>query len=102
MIRVHGYLGTITDAVSAYYDGDLAAPSRISVVQRSGGTFLGPAWDALRLVEAGNPVTYTRFAELAGQPAAALKPAPSGQRSPRSAAQVGRCPPSCSQNRRLS
>ena len=63
-------LGAITDAVSAYYDGDLAAPSRIPVVQRSGGTFLGPAWDALRLVEAGNLVTYTRFAELAGQPAA--------------------------------
>ncbi|MFE0750510.1 methylated-DNA--[protein]-cysteine S-methyltransferase [Gordonia sp. NPDC058843] len=63
-------LGPITDAVSAYYDGDLAAPSRIAVVQRSGGAFLGPAWDALREVEAGHPVTYTRFAELAGQPAA--------------------------------
>ncbi|EON31939.1 Methylated DNA-protein cysteine methyltransferase [Gordonia terrae C-6] len=63
-------LGEITDAVSAYYAGDLAAPSRIPVVQRSGGVFLGPAWDALRKVEAGHPVTYTRFAELAGQPAA--------------------------------
>ncbi|MBD0859660.1 methylated-DNA--[protein]-cysteine S-methyltransferase [Gordonia sp. zg691] len=63
-------LGSITDAVSAYYSGDHAAPSAIPVVQRSGGEFLEKAWDALRKVEAGYPVTYTRFAELAGEPAA--------------------------------
>lgn len=63
-------LTSITDAVSAYYSGDLDAPSRVAVVQRSGGVFLGQAWDALRKVDAGHPVTYTRFAELAGQPAA--------------------------------
>lgn len=69
-LRPSAALGSITDAVSAYYAGDLAAPARIPVVQRSGGVFLGPAWDALRKVKAGHPVTYTRFAELAGQPAA--------------------------------
>ncbi|WP_238422953.1 methylated-DNA--[protein]-cysteine S-methyltransferase [Gordonia sp. 'Campus'] len=63
-------LAEITDAVSAYYSGDLDAPSRIAVIQRSGGAFLGQAWDALRKVDAGHPVTYTQFAELAGQPAA--------------------------------
>lgn len=69
-IQPSAALGAITDAVSAYYAGDLTAPAGIPVVQRSGGVFLGPAWDALRTVEAGHPVTYTRFAELAGQPAA--------------------------------
>ncbi|MEO9330330.1 methylated-DNA--[protein]-cysteine S-methyltransferase [Gordonia aurantiaca] len=63
-------LDDLTDAVTAYYAGDLEAPSRIPVLQRSGGTFLGRAWDALRTVEPGRPVTYARFAELAGEPAA--------------------------------
>ncbi|MDV6308477.1 methylated-DNA--[protein]-cysteine S-methyltransferase [Gordonia amicalis] len=63
-------LGRLTDAVSAYYAGEVDAPSRVEVVQLSGGTFLNKAWDALRLVEPGRPVTYTEFAERAGEPAA--------------------------------
>ena len=39
--------GTVTAAVTAYYDGDHAAPSRIRVRQNS-GPFLTVAWDALR------------------------------------------------------
>lgn len=63
-------LGSIVDAVEAYYAGDLNAPSTIAVTQHSDGRFLGHAWEVLRTVAAGEPVTYTRFAELAGEPAA--------------------------------
>lgn len=63
-------LGRLTDAVAAYYAGEVDAPARVEVVQLSGGTFLNKAWDALRLVDPGRPVTYTEFAERAGEPAA--------------------------------
>ncbi|WP_090797373.1 methylated-DNA--[protein]-cysteine S-methyltransferase [Asanoa ishikariensis] len=63
-------LGPITDAVKSYLDGDLTALDAVPVEQRSGGGFLGRAWDVLRDVKAGEPVTYTEFAELAGRPAA--------------------------------
>lgn len=59
----------LIDTVRAYYDGDLAAPAAVPVTQR-GGPFLQRAWAALRTVPAGAPVTYTRLAELAGEPAA--------------------------------
>lgn len=59
----------ITDAAIAYHDGDLAAADGIAVEQVS-GAFLQHAWDILRKVEPGRPVTYTEFAALAGRPAA--------------------------------
>ena len=59
----------ITDAAKAYHDGDLAAVDGIAVEQRS-GMFLQHAWDILRKVEPGRPVSYSAFAELAGRPAA--------------------------------
>jgi methylated-DNA-[protein]-cysteine S-methyltransferase len=62
-------LGDITKAVVAYHDGDLTAIDAIAVRQ-AGGPFLTHAWDVLRTVKAGEPVTYTEFAELAGRPAA--------------------------------
>jgi methylated-DNA-[protein]-cysteine S-methyltransferase len=62
-------LGVITKAALAYHDGDLTAIDGIPVRQR-GGPFLTHAWDVLRTVPAGEPVTYTEFAELAGRPAA--------------------------------
>jgi methylated-DNA-[protein]-cysteine S-methyltransferase len=62
-------LGDVTKAVVAYHDGDLAAVDTIAVRQ-AGGPFLTRAWDVLREVKAGGPVTYTEFAELAGRPAA--------------------------------
>lgn len=61
--------GAVTDAVHAYYDGDLDAPSRVPVRQQS-GPFLQSAWAALRTVPAGPPVTYSELAELAGNAAA--------------------------------
>jgi methylated-DNA-[protein]-cysteine S-methyltransferase len=63
-------LGPATKAVLAYFDGDLTAPDAVPVRQLSGGQFLTHAWDALRTVPAGAPVSYTRFAELSGRPAA--------------------------------
>lgn len=63
-------LGPVTDAVKSYLDGDGAALDKIPVRQRSGGAFLGRAWDVLRDVPPGRPITYTAYAELAGRPAA--------------------------------
>jgi methylated-DNA-[protein]-cysteine S-methyltransferase len=57
------------DATLAYCDGDLAAPARVAVRQRS-GPFVTDAWDALRGVDAGEVVTYTELARRAGRPAA--------------------------------
>jgi methylated-DNA-[protein]-cysteine S-methyltransferase len=63
-------LGAATKAVRAYLDGDLAAPDLVPVRQRTGGVFLAHAWDTLRAIPAGAPVSYTEFAARAGRPAA--------------------------------
>jgi methylated-DNA-[protein]-cysteine S-methyltransferase len=60
-------LGPITDAVAAYLDGDLGAIDHVPVRQQS-GPFLMEAWDVLRDVPAGAPVTYAEFAAKAGRP----------------------------------
>jgi methylated-DNA-[protein]-cysteine S-methyltransferase len=57
-------------ATRAYFDGDLTAIDAVPVVQHSDGDFLGLAWDVLRTVPAGAPLTYTGYARLAGRPAA--------------------------------
>jgi methylated-DNA-[protein]-cysteine S-methyltransferase len=62
--------GVIGDAVRAYFDGDLAAINAVPVEQRTGGAFRAHAWQVMRDIKAGSPVTYTGFAELAGRPAA--------------------------------
>ncbi len=59
----------ITDAVLAYHEGDVHAIDAVAVHQRS-GAFLQHAWDVLRQVEAGSPVTYTEFAARSGRPRA--------------------------------
>ena len=58
-------LGPITAAVAAYYDGDIAAIDAVRVLQVS-GPFRSHAWDMLRTVEPGRPVTYAQYASLAG------------------------------------
>ncbi|WP_240437735.1 methylated-DNA--[protein]-cysteine S-methyltransferase [Sciscionella marina] len=60
-------LGPVTEAVHAYHRGELAAIDGIPVRQRS-GPFLEHAWEVLRGVTPGEPITYTRFAELSGRP----------------------------------
>jgi methylated-DNA-[protein]-cysteine S-methyltransferase len=56
-------------AVAAYYDGDLEAPGRIPVRQQS-GEFRMHAWDVLREVDPGHPITYAEYAARSGRPAA--------------------------------
>jgi methylated-DNA-[protein]-cysteine S-methyltransferase len=63
-------LGPITAAVLSYLDGDVTALDDMPVEQRTNAAFLGQAWNALRRVKPGHPVTYTDFATLAGQPRA--------------------------------
>ena len=58
-------LRRITDAVQAYYDGDLQAVSSVPVHQLS-GPFRTHAWEVLRAVRPGQPVTYAQYAALAG------------------------------------
>jgi methylated-DNA-[protein]-cysteine S-methyltransferase len=62
-------LGEITKAVAAYHEGELTVIDAVPVRQHS-GPFRSLAWDALRTVKAGEPVTYTEYATLAGRPAA--------------------------------
>ncbi|MEU4444694.1 methylated-DNA--[protein]-cysteine S-methyltransferase [Actinosynnema sp. NPDC050801] len=62
-------LGEVTRAVRAYHAGDLDAIADVRVRQR-GGEFMGRAWDALRTVPAGKPISYADYALLAGRPTA--------------------------------
>lgn len=63
-------LGPISEAVRRYLDGDLTAIDDVPVVQYTGGVFLSHAWQAMREIKPGAPVTYTGFAALAGRPRA--------------------------------
>jgi methylated-DNA-[protein]-cysteine S-methyltransferase len=67
--RVVDRIDGITDAVLAYHDGDVHAIDDVRVHQLS-GAFLQHAWDVLREVKAGAPVTYTEFAARSGRPLA--------------------------------
>lgn len=62
-------LGEVTTAIRRYHGGELDAVDDIVVRQRS-GEFMQQAWDVLRTVPAGKPVTYSDYAALAGRPAA--------------------------------
>src|SRR5258707_900067 len=63
-------VGMATKAVLSYLDGDITAADRVPVRQHSNGEFLTHAWQVLREVPAGAPVTYSEFAVRAGRPAA--------------------------------
>ncbi|MET3721438.1 methylated-DNA--[protein]-cysteine S-methyltransferase [Arthrobacter sp. UYEF21] len=62
-------LGPISRAVEAFYAGDPAPAMAVPVLQKS-GPFRSHAWDVLRTVAAGAPVTYTEYADLSGKPKA--------------------------------
>ena len=74
-------LGAVTEAVRAYHEGELTAISAIPVHQR-GGAFLQHAWQVLRTVPAGAPVSYTELATKAGRPAAVRAAAAACARNP--------------------
>ena len=69
-VRPRPDLGPVTRAVASYLDGELTAIDEVPVEQTTGAEFLDHAWRTLRQVKAGEPVTYTGFAELAGRPRA--------------------------------
>lgn len=62
-------LGPVTRAVRDYHEGDLAAVENVAVRQRS-GPYFQHAWEVLRKVPAGEPISYTRYADLTGRPTA--------------------------------
>ncbi|HEY0697593.1 MAG TPA: methylated-DNA--[protein]-cysteine S-methyltransferase [Micromonospora sp.] len=69
-VRTRSDLGAVTAAVRRYLDGDLTAIDAVPVEQHTGGAFMAHAWETLRQVKPGEPVTYTGLAALAGRPAA--------------------------------
>ncbi|TQM30683.1 methylated-DNA--[protein]-cysteine S-methyltransferase [Nocardia bhagyanarayanae] len=69
VLRQQDSLGAVTEAIVAYHRGEVHAIDDVPVHQRS-GEFLMHAWDVLRKVPAGDPVTYTEFAAIAGRPEA--------------------------------
>lgn len=69
-LRHRADLGPVTAAVASYLDGDLTAIDGVPVRQHTGGAFMTHAWQVLREVKPGEPVTYTGFAGLAGRPLA--------------------------------
>ncbi|MBF6174420.1 methylated-DNA--[protein]-cysteine S-methyltransferase [Nocardia blacklockiae] len=68
-LRARHSLGSVTDAVEKYHAGAVLAIDDITVRQLS-GPFLVHAWEVLRKIPAGNPVTYTAFADRSGRPEA--------------------------------
>lgn len=58
------------EAVRAYYDGDHRGLSALPVRQQS-GPFRERAWEVLRGVEPGAPLSYAEYASLLGRPDAA-------------------------------
>jgi methylated-DNA-[protein]-cysteine S-methyltransferase len=66
---VEGDLGPVGEAVDRYHEGDLSAIDDVGVRQRS-GPYREHAWEVLRSVPAGAPVTYTGYAGKTGRPAA--------------------------------
>lgn len=58
------------DAVASYYAGDTSAPSTVPVRQKS-GPYRERAWQTLREITPGAPVSYTEFAQRSGSPSAA-------------------------------
>ncbi|BFU42371.1 methylated-DNA--[protein]-cysteine S-methyltransferase [Krasilnikovia sp. MM14-A1004] len=75
-------LGAVSAAVRRYLDGDLAALDDVAVEQRTGGAFMAHAWQVMREIKPGAPVTYALFAELAGRPAAVRAAAAACARNP--------------------
>jgi methylated-DNA-[protein]-cysteine S-methyltransferase len=66
-VRRRGDLGAVSRSIAAYHDGDLTAIDEVTVRQQS-GEFLMHAWEMLRKIPAGDPVTYTEYAAISGRP----------------------------------
>ena len=75
-------VGPVIDQVRSYLDGDLAALDAVAVEQHTGGEFMAYAWQVMRDIKPGSPVTYSEFARLAGRPAAIRAAAAACARNP--------------------
>jgi methylated-DNA-[protein]-cysteine S-methyltransferase len=62
--------GGLTATVRSYLAGDLTVLDGVRVEQRTGGAFMTHAWQVMRDIKPGSPLTYSEYAELAGRPAA--------------------------------
>ncbi len=62
-------LTDVSNAVDAYYAGQLDAIDAVAVRQRS-GPYVEKVWESLRAVAAGSPTTFAQLAEAAGHPTA--------------------------------
>ncbi|GAA2526959.1 methylated-DNA--[protein]-cysteine S-methyltransferase [Winogradskya humida] len=62
--------GAVGEAVRAYFAGDLTAIDAVTVEQHTSGPFMAHAWQVMRDIKPGEPLTYRGYAELAGRPAA--------------------------------
>jgi methylated-DNA-[protein]-cysteine S-methyltransferase len=62
-------LGPVTDAVHAYFAGDVDALDDVPVRQ-PGGAFTQEAWRVMRTIPAGRTWSYAELATKAGSPAA--------------------------------
>lgn len=65
-----GLVEPLAQAVHRYFAGDVAALDTVPVRQ-DGGAFHQAAWQALREVRPGEPITYADLAARAGSPGAA-------------------------------
>lgn len=57
------------EAVTAYYNGDFGPAAAVPVLQKS-GPYREHAWDVLREVQPGGPVTYAEYAQRTGNQSA--------------------------------
>jgi methylated-DNA-[protein]-cysteine S-methyltransferase len=81
-VRPEADPGAVGAAVRSYFDGDRTAIDDVRVEQHSGGEFMTYAWQVMRDIKPGAPVTYTQFAGLAGRPAAVRAAAAACARNP--------------------
>lgn len=65
----HGPLRPIAETVRRFHEGDIGAVDAVAVQQQS-APFRSHAWDVLRTVAPGRPVTYTEYATLTGRASA--------------------------------
>ena len=63
-------VGPARAAVRDYLAGDLTALDAVVVEQHTNGPFRRHAWSVMRQIKPGDPITYTRYAELTGRPLA--------------------------------
>jgi methylated-DNA-[protein]-cysteine S-methyltransferase len=77
VMRIDG----VTDAVRAYYAGDIGAIDGVEVEQMA-GPFFQQAWKVLRTVPAGSPLSYSEFAAACGSPSAVRAAASACARNP--------------------